>query len=172
MGEQKISTETDERQARDFTKAILNDLRAFERMLEEGKFEDDVLRIGAEQEMFLVDSAMTPAPVAIEILDDVADERLTTEIGLFNLEANLTPSEFKGDCLGKLETELNELIGIVRKSADKFGASPVLTGILPTIQQSDLTLDNVTPMPRYFELNRILTELHGKDRNVLIKGLD
>jgi len=172
MGEQKISTETSERQSRDFTKAILNDLRAFENMLVEGKFEDGVSRIGAEQEMFLVDSAMTPAPVAMEILGDVADERLTTEIGLFNLEANLTPSEFKGDCLGKLETELNELVGIVRKSADKFGASPVLAGILPTIHQSDLTLDNITPMPRYFELNRILTELHGKDRNVLIKGLD
>ena len=172
MGEQKVSTEANEGQARDFTKAILNDLRAFEIMLREDQFEVDVSRIGAEQEMFLVDSSKAPSPVAMEILEDANDERLTTEIGKFNLEANLSPLEFNGDCLSKMESELSEVLGVVRKSAKKFDSDLVLTGILPTIHHSDLTVDSVTPKPRYYELNRILTELHGKDRNILIKGLD
>ena len=36
-------------------RAILADLRALERMLDEGMFETGVRRIGAEQEMFLID---------------------------------------------------------------------------------------------------------------------
>jgi hypothetical protein len=42
-------------------KAILNDLRALEQMLKDGLVESGIRRIGAEQEMFLVDSDLGPA---------------------------------------------------------------------------------------------------------------
>lgn len=172
MGDKKVSIEQDESRMRQFTKAVLNDLQALEKMLADGQMEDGVLRIGAEQEMFLVDSAMHPAPLILEVLETANDERLTTEIGKFNIEANLTPLDFSGDCLSKLENELNEIIGIVKKSANNFGADAVLCGILPTIQQSDLVEENLTPNPRYLELNRVLTHLHGNERLIHIKGLD
>jgi CBS domain-containing protein/gamma-glutamylcysteine synthetase len=172
MGDKKVSMETDESRMRQFTKAVLNDLQALEKMLAGGQMEENALRIGAEQEMFLVDSAMHPAPVVMEVLENAKDERLTTEIGRFNIEANLTPLDFSGDCLSKLESELNEVIGIVKKSAQTLGADAVLCGILPTIQQSDLVEENLTPSPRYLELNRVLTALHGDERLVHIKGLD
>ena len=63
MGEQNVSIEQDEKQMRQFTKAVLNDLQALEQMLANGQMEEDALRIGAEQEMFLIDSAMHPAPL-------------------------------------------------------------------------------------------------------------
>ncbi len=172
MGQQKVAKYVSEYQAREFTRAILSDLRAFEKMLEAGHFEEDVLRIGAEQELFLVDSSMAPSPVAMKILADAGDERLTTEIGLFNLEINLTPHNFNGSCLTLMEDELYETLDLVRKSANKFDSDVVLTGILPTIQQSDLIPESITPKPRYHELNRVLAELHGNDRNIVIKGLD
>ncbi|MEQ1606260.1 MAG: CBS domain-containing protein [Pyrinomonadaceae bacterium] len=172
MGDKKVTTEYDDTQMRSFTLGVLNDLQAFERMLEGGMFEEDARRIGAEQEMFLVDSSMHPAPLAMKIIDDAKDGRLTTEIGLFNLEANLTPREFNGNCLRLMEDELNETLDIVRKSAAKFGGGVVLAGILPTIQQSDLTSENLTPNPRYHEINRIVTQLHGDNRVIHIKGLD
>lgn len=172
MGEKQVSTQVDEGHMRSFTKAVLNDLHALEKMLESGHLEDPVRRIGAEQEMFLVDSAMRPAPVAMEILKAAGDKRLTTELGLFNLEANLTPLTFTGNCLSTLENEINETIGVVRNSAKNFGADVVLCGILPTLQKSDYVKENLTPEPRYFEMNRVLTELHGKERIVHIKGLD
>lgn len=172
MGDKKVSTRGDESRMRQFTKAVLNDLQALEQMLKGRQMEENALRIGAEQEMFLVDSAMHPAPLVLEILENAKDERLTTEIGRFNIEANLTPLEFSGDCLSRLETELNEVVGIVKKSANSFGADAVLCGILPTIQMSDLVEENLTPNPRYLELNRVLTELHGNERLVHIKGLD
>ena len=64
MGEHYISAENDERQAQLFMKALLNDLAALERMLETGRIESGVRRIGAEQEMFLVDEGLRPTPIA------------------------------------------------------------------------------------------------------------
>lgn len=172
MGEKKVSTTSDEHQLRVFTKAVLNDLQALEKMLKGEMMEENALRIGAEQEMFLVDSSMHPACVAMQILENAKDARLTTEIGQFNLEANLTPLEFRGNALSKLENEILEVVDVVRQTARNLNSDVVLVGILPTIQHSDLVIENITPSPRYYELNRILTELHGKNRVVHIKGLD
>ena len=113
MGDKNVTSASDDHQMRQFTKAVLNDLQALEKMLGEGIMESDALRIGAEQEMFLIDSSFHPAPLAMEIMETAKDGRLTTEIGRFNLEANLTPLAFKGDCLRKLETELNEIRGLL-----------------------------------------------------------
>ena len=172
MGDKKVSMEADDSRMRHFTKAVLNDLQALEKMLADGQMEENTLRIGAEQEMFLVDSAMHPAPLILEVLEAAKDERLTTEIGRFNIEANLTPLDFSGDCLSKLENELNEMVGIVKKAAQTLNADAVLCGILPTIQLSDLVESNLTPKPRYLELNRVLTAMHGNERLIHIKGLD
>ncbi len=172
MGDHNVSSEYDEEQLRTFTLAVLNDLQALEKMLDNGDFENNVRRIGAEQEMFLVDSAMHPAPLVTEILKTARDGRLTTEIGKFNLEANLTPRDFAGDCLRLMEDEVNEVIDVVRKAAAKNHASVVLAGILPTIQVSDLCHENMTPNPRYEEIDRVVTRLHGENRIIQIKGLD
>lgn len=172
MGDKKVETQSDEHQLRNFTKAVLNDLQALEKMLAGNMMEENALRIGAEQEMFLVDSSMHPASIAMQILETAKDGRLTTEIGQFNLEANLTPLDFTGDCLRKLETETLEVLEIVKKAAHEIKSDVVLTGILPTIQLSDLIWENLTPNPRYYELNRVLTELHGENRIVHIKGMD
>ena len=151
---------------------MLSDLKALEKMLDDGLLEEGVMRIGAEQEMFLVDSSMHPASYSVEIIEDARDDRLTTEIGRFNLEANLTPRMFEGDALRQMENELDELIALANASAAKFGASVVLTGILPTIQMSDLSHANLTPHPRYEEIDRVCTKLHGGDRFIQIKGFD
>lgn len=172
MGEKKVSTEYSEKQMREFTLGVLTDLQAMEKMLDAGMFEEDVLRIGAEQELFLVDNAMHPSPVAMDVIERSRDGRLTTEIGLFNLEANLTAREFTGTALGDMEAELNEIIDKVRDVALELNSAVVLAGILPTIQASDLTSDNLTPLPRYYEIDRVVTKLHGDNRTIQIKGLD
>lgn len=172
MGDKDVITKKGDEQLRSFTKAVLNDLQALEQMLDEDYFEENVGRIGAEQEMFLVDSSMCAVPLAEKIIEAANDERLTTEIGLYNLEANLTPLDFGGDCFRVLENELNEVLDMVRETAKKFDAGIVLAGILPTLKESDYVAENLTPQPRYIEMNRILTELHGKNRLIHIKGLD
>ena len=71
---------------RRFMRAVLNDLRALEIMVEKGQFETGVSRIGAEQELFLVDRNYHPTPGALNILERLQDTPYTTERGLFNLD--------------------------------------------------------------------------------------
>ena len=93
MGEHHVEQQIGEQQSQQFMKALLEDLRALAFMLQDGRIEGGPRRIGAEQEMFLIDSDLRPAPVSPEVLAQVNDPRLTTEIAKFNLEANLTPAK-------------------------------------------------------------------------------
>ncbi|HEY6231745.1 MAG TPA: CBS domain-containing protein [Pyrinomonadaceae bacterium] len=172
MGEHNVEQHFDEKKSQAFMKALLDDLRALEFMIETDRLENGVTRIGAEQEMFLIDRHMRPAPVSLEVLEHANDSRLTTEIARFNLEANLTPRLFTQNCLGKLEDELRELLALVRSSAAAHDAEVLLAGILPTLKKSDLTLENLAPMPRYHELNRGVIGLRGGPFSIHIKGLD
>ncbi|MCC6555742.1 MAG: CBS domain-containing protein [Polyangiaceae bacterium] len=172
MGEQRVAVEIDEEQRQAFMQALLADVVALERLLDDGRIETGVRRIGAEQEMFLVDRGLRPAPLVLDVLERAADPRLTTELARFNLEANLTPLLFGGDCLSRMEAELRDLVGKAAEAARALGGDVLLTGILPTLRSSDLGLDNMTPRPRYHELNRALRALRGGEFHVRIQGLD
>lgn len=172
MGEHNVIEERDPQQAQSFMKALLADLAALEQMVSGGEIESGVRRIGAEQEMFLVDSNMRPAPVIEKVLACADDERLTTELGKFNLEANLSPRLLGGHCFREMEEELEAILKIARESANQHGADILLVGILPTMHQSDLILANLTPSTRYHELNRAATEMRGGNFYIHFKGLD
>ena len=172
MGEHNVDQQVNERKLHAYTQALLDDLRALAFMLEDGRIESGVRKLGAEQEMFLVDRALRPSPLAVEVLASANDSRLTTEIARFNLEANLTPVDLTGRCFHLMHKELNEIISIARTAANELNADVLLAGILPTLRVSDLTLDNLTPMPRYHELNRSVSELRGGPFSIHIKGLD
>ena len=172
MGDHNVEQQVDETKAQAFMKALLEDLRALAFMLQDGRFESGVARIGAEQEMFLIDRYLRPAPVSLEVLKHANDGRLTTEIARFNLEANLTPLKLEHNCFHRLEQELVELIALARNAAASQGAEILLSGILPTLQKSDLTLDNLTPVARYHELDRGVIRLRGGPLSIHIKGLD
>jgi CBS domain-containing protein/gamma-glutamyl:cysteine ligase YbdK (ATP-grasp superfamily) len=171
MGEQRVSS-PNEVDAQRFERSLLNDLEALDYMLQHGLIQDATRRIGAEQEMFLVDSSFRPAPVALEVLEKLNHPQFTTEMGKFNIEANLSPRILEGHCLRELEIELDQMISLARTAAREYGADILLSGTLPTAHQYHLSLDNLTPKPRYFELNRVMSKLRGPTYSVFIKGLD
>ena len=172
MGEHNVELEFDERSLQVFMKALLSDLRALEYMLANDRIESGVRRIGAEQEMFLIDKNLRPSPVALEVLQQANDPRLTTEIARFNLEANLTPLTLQGRCFHLMEEELKQALAIAGEAANSFGSDVLLAGILPTLQQADLTLENITPLPRYHQLNSSVSRLRGGPFSIHIKGID
>ncbi len=173
MGKHDVGEPRDEEESRAFTKALLEDVRALEHMLETGAcFDPATRRIGAEQEMFLVDREGRPAPIATRIIETAGEPRLTTELALFNLEANASPLVFEGTCLSAMERELIELVGCARAAARTHGAEVVLTGILPTLRRADLDLANMTPSPRYLALNDAILSMRGGDFHIAIAGAD
>ncbi len=172
MGEQDVQGRLSGEQRRSISQAILDDLGALEHMLEKGMVERDRRRIGAEQELFLIDENWRPAPVAPGVLETLQDPHFTTELARFNLEANLDPIDFRGQCFRELEEQLNTLLAKARTAAAAHDSKILLTGILPTIAMSDLGLENMTPNPRYFALNDALTALRGSSYEFRIRGVD
>jgi CBS domain-containing protein/gamma-glutamyl:cysteine ligase YbdK (ATP-grasp superfamily) len=173
MGEQtQVATEFGDQELRAFVKALLRDVKALEALIDRGMIETGVRRIGAEQEMFLVDRALRPAPLVLEVLDRLRHPQFTTELARFNLEANLSPMTFGGSCLRQMERETNDLLQRAREAAQACGASIVLCGILPTLELHQLGLENMVPNPRYLTLNRALRKLRGGSFHFRIKGLD
>lgn len=173
MGEQRVKEQLDTSELRAFSRRLLDDLHAFRAMLERGMIESDVRRIGAEQEMFLVDQRGNPAMMAVPLLERLSDQPdFTSELALFNLEFNLAPQVFGGTCLSRIEADILEHLAVARAQAEALGCEIVLSGILPTITTKDLSLSAMTPMPRYFQINETLKRMRGGAFELHIRGLD
>lgn len=171
MGEQ-VFPRQDPESVRSFSHALLRDVRTLETMLGRGLVEAGVRRIGCEQEYFLVDGGGRPAPLAIELLELLGDP-FTTELALFNLEANLDPVLLAGDGLARMEESARELLHRARGAAATLGGDVVLAGILPTLARSHLSLDNITPRPRYRALNDAVVRARGgKNQRLRMEGAD
>ena len=175
MGEQKVTIAKDPKEVQAFTRRLLNDVRALEYMLKNDWFESDIVRVGAEQEMCIVNSkTFKPAKINVEVMKKMKRYKwLDTELAQFNLETNLTPHEFKGKALRKLEEENLGYMNKIRATVNKMGAEVILTGILPTLRKHDLDLENLTPNPRYRGLMESLHgQLLGKGFEIHINGID
>lgn len=176
MGEQKVTLAAkDNTIMQRFVRNLLKDVQALEYMLENDWFENDIVRIGAEQEMCLVDAkTFKPANINLKVLDSlVGHDWATTELAKFNLEANLIPRVFTGTCLREMEQENLSYINIIREKALEHGADIILTGILPTLRKIDLEMDNLTPKPRYYALmEAINSQLIGNSYELRLMGID
>lgn len=175
MGEHKVNKLTNKAQMQAFMKSLLDDVRAMEYMLEKDWFENDITRIGAEQEMVLVNNkTLKASPVAMEAIALIGDKPwLDTELAKFNLEINLQPQEFSGSCFKSLEYEIRDYLNIINIELDKLDTQLLLTGILPTLRKFDLGMHNLTPKPRYKALmEAINAQLIGPSYELRLKGID
>ncbi|MFU8812440.1 MAG: CBS domain-containing protein [Balneolaceae bacterium] len=172
MGEERVKVPENKEQSQKFLKYLLRDVRAIGRMLEDDWFEIDTIRIGAEQELCLIDKNTKPAPIAMELLEALDDKSFTTELATFNLEANLKPLLFSGKCLSEMESNIQEKLDKVRQAIKAFNGDIVLAGVLPTIRKSDLDISNITPLPRYSALCDAINKLRGDEYDLRIQGTD
>lgn len=173
MGSQSVKAITTLEDRKVFVQHVLNDIDALEYMLNNNLFEKNVQRVGAEQELCIVDEHFRPAFTAIKILEKINDPHYTTELALFNLEINLDPFVLEKNCFSLLEKQLRTLIDKGKKVAELEENSRILlTGILPTLRKKDLVFDNVTPFKRYKTINDVIKKIRGKDFKLHIQGVD
>jgi CBS domain-containing protein len=165
----KLSSNTDKA---DYIFQLLRDIEALDLMIEQNLIEKTPIRIGAEQEFCIVDSAFKPANKALELLKAIDDDHFTTEIGNFNLEINLDPLELKENCFSNLHKQLRLLLDKSKLEADKLNVKIILTGILPTLTSRHIDINNMTPKQRYFVLNEAIKESRKEDFEIHIKGVD
>jgi CBS domain-containing protein/gamma-glutamylcysteine synthetase len=176
MGFQKVTTVDSKNEMLHFVRSLLDDVQAFEYMLENDWFESNITRIGAEQEMCLVhNKTFKPACINMEVLAKLGDDKpwCVTELAKFNLETNLNPREFVGDCLSQLEAENLRYLAVIQKVLNEFDASIILCGILPTLRKHDLEMQNLTPKDRYYALMAAIQKhLLGTSFELRVEGVD
>ena len=117
-----------------------------------------------------MDHSWRPASRAEAVLGRLDPGRFTPEIGKFNVEFNLEPFAFGGDCLSRLHEALDVHLMEVRRAAAEEGLEVLMTGILPTLRKSDLGLHNMMPYSRYAALNEALKRLRGGTFDLRLTG--
>ena len=175
MGEQKVTLLKDQRNMNRFVKMLLEDVESMEHMIQNNWFESDITRIGAEQEMVLIDKATyKPASIAVEALEAMKHlEWVESELAKFNLEINLDPRVFDGTCLSDMETEIREKLHGIATHLDDMDSAILLTGILPTLRKYDMELHNLTPKKRYKALmDAIKDQNQGRAHELRLLGID
>lgn len=172
MGELAVQPILNEEARQRFMQQLVSDIRALEKMLQGDFFERGRQRIGAEQEICLIDDEGWPSLVGPDILGLINDPHFTTEIARFNLEINLDPFELRSDCLRKTERQLLQLLGHGSGVASDVGARFLLTGILPSLQYRNLSREHMTPQTRYYVLDEVMRAHRRGDFEIRILGAD
>ncbi|WP_194973192.1 CBS domain-containing protein [Aquiflexum lacus] len=172
MGSQNVSILKSKKDKSEYFHRLIKDIKALEDMLQQDLIEKAPIRMGAEQEFFIVTNEFLPNNNALELLKAIDDEHFTTEIGNFNLEINLDPIELRGNCFSQMHQQLTAMLDKAKSAAAKHDSKIILTGILPTLSQRHITVENMTPMQRYYVLNEVAKELRAQDFNIHIRGVD
>ena len=158
------------------------DFRAFEERLGEetallkswfdrGAFDSQAGLIGFELEAWLMDREARPCPQNVAFLEALNDPMVVPELAQFNIELNSTPCTTGGDFLSRLYQELTTTLQKTRAAAKDFDAEVILTGILPTVRNEELTLENMSRMVRYRALNeQIMRMRRGLPLTLDIQG--
>ncbi len=172
MGDFKVIRSDSKASVREFMHYLFKDIETLELMIDEGMIEEDKIRIGCEQELCLIDKFLRPAPIADEVLEKINDERFVNELAKFNLEINLLPLDFTGNCLSEFENRIINHLKTLKSALTEFDSDYILTGICPTIRSTDVTLDFMTPRERYFALNDAIMAQRGSPSSFYLQGLD
>ncbi len=126
---------------------------------------------GFELEAWLVDSMGYPVGVNERVLDELQHPLVVPELATFNLEVNTPPGNLGPGVFETMHRELRDLWQICDQAAAQHGAGVLMIGILPTVRQSDLCLDNMSSLKRYGALNeRIFRLRHGRPVQLAIDG--
>nr|MBP9746692.1 CBS domain-containing protein [Saprospiraceae bacterium] len=122
MGENKVNKPTNPRELQKFTRSLLQDIKSLDYMLQNNWFEKGIHRIGAEQEMVLIDvQNYRPDPINIEVISKLEQyDWLDTELAMFNLETNFVPREFTRDCFSQMMEESTYQLKIIREALVPF----------------------------------------------------
>lgn len=126
---------------------------------------------GFELEAWLVDAMGRPAPINARVLEALDDPAVVPELARFNIEFNSRPRTLQGDALSRMLGDLERMYGGCGRIAESLGAGVLMIGILPTLQESDLTSENMSEQKRYRALNdQVLRQRGGEPLRLNIIG--
>ena len=155
-----------------YREKVRRDLAVLARMVEEGWFETERKLIGVEVEFYVVDHQGEPTMINAELLSRLESEDFQTELAQFNIEFNLAPHKLVGTVFREIEEELDTSFRHADRRAEELDAHVAMVGIIPTLKDLHVTIQNLSANPRYYLLNEQILEARGEDLHLEIEGTE
>lgn len=126
---------------------------------------------GFELEAWLVDDQTRPAANNVAYLEALNNPLVVPELARFNVELNGTPQALYGDGLRKMQDELQATWEACTATARTLDNDLLMIGVLPTVRDTDLSLENMSHMTRYEALNdQVMRQRQGRPLQLDING--
>jgi len=162
MGSEINDTRFSREQFQAFAARLKTETELLKTWWREGRLSDEPPRAGLELEAWLVDEAGRPAPRNDEVLARVEDCLVGPELSQYNLEFNSTPRSLAGRPFSAMAEELARHWRQVNQAAAAENCRLAMIGILPTLVESDLTLEHMSRRKRYHALNEQIMRLRNR----------
>jgi len=158
------------------------DFRRFERLIDEEmellrawfrdrRFSEERAIGGLELETWIVDPDGNPLAWNDELLRQIQSPDVVRELSRFNVEFNVDPQPLAHRGIRMLQLEMEATWKACDRAAAELGGSVVAIGILPTITESLLSLQNMSSSLRFRALNeQVLRLRQGAPIRVDIEG--
>jgi len=172
MGEEVEQQEFSRADRTQHREKVRRNLDVFARMLREARFDTDDPMTGLEVELNLVDDKGDPALKNAEVLEAIASPDFQTELGQFNIEINIAPARLREGGLTTFEDSLRRSLNTAEAKAAQSGAHQVMIGILPTLDEGHMHVQNISANPRYRLLSEQILSARGEDITINISGRD
>ncbi len=137
------------------------------------RFSSSPLMAGYELEAWLINKTGNPVAINDDFLRLADNALLSPELAKFNIELNVEPEQLSNKVLSIFEHKLNTLWQQCSTTAASLNSNIISIGILPTLEDSDLTLENLSLLDRYRALNeQVLRQRNGVEIELNINGQD
>ncbi len=171
MGEEIPHTRFTAEEEREFQRRLKSETAQLAHWFSEHCFSQHAPMAGFELEAWLVDDAAAPVAENEQFLQRLNNPLVVPELSRFNVELNGHPQMLHGDCFSVMERELNETWRQCRSTAEQMKLRLIMIGILPTLEEGQLTLKNMSAVKRYRALNeQVLNLREGKALELDIHG--
>jgi hypothetical protein len=155
----------------DFAQRLREETALLRMWAERGQLSSHSPVVGFEQEAWLVDEQLDPAPINGAFLQKMGLPLACPELSQFNIELNNPPKLLMGQVFEELETELTNIWRQACRVAESLGVRLLSIGILPTVTNTRLNTHYMSAMKRYRALNeQVLRSRQGRPLQLDIVG--
>lgn len=171
MGNEISSNHFNSEDQKLFDERLRQETKIVSQWFSENQFAFEKKMFGYELEAWLVNKHYLPSPINEQFLQTLNHPLVVPELASFNIELNSLPQHLSGDVFRNMQQNLNQICQLCRRHAQLLGADMLAIGILPTVRETDLSLENMSNSPRYQALNeQVLRLRHGRPLHINIKG--
>jgi gamma-glutamyl:cysteine ligase YbdK (ATP-grasp superfamily) len=155
-----------------FERQLRAETEYLRKLFKEKAFAKKQKKIGLEIELWLVDRDLNPVPINEVFLKKMDSDLAFPELAEYNVEINTVPRFLEGDVFRKAKIDVKKTLNKCYYTAKTLDIKIISIGTLPTVKEAHLTIENVTPRPRYKALNQQILRLrqgHPVQLNIMGK---